>query len=50
MTVFWDIAPVVLQKLDDVSEVLTASIIRAVSSSETLDLILQIGLGTDISF
>jgi hypothetical protein len=32
MTVFWDTAPLVWQKLTDVSEVLTASIIRAMSN------------------
>jgi hypothetical protein len=33
MTVFWDVARVFLQKLNDVSEVLTASIIRAMSQA-----------------
>jgi hypothetical protein len=33
MTVFWDVEPVVSEKLTDVSEVFTASIIRAMSKT-----------------
>jgi hypothetical protein len=34
MTVFWDVTPCSLVEIKDISEVLTASIIRAISKDE----------------